>query len=64
MSNRLRGELVEKYPGLAGRAAASRAAAVKLFCIECMGGSNRDAKECAERSCFLWPHAYRRGAVP
>ena len=55
----IKDELKAKYPGLTARAETQRLAAIRLFCIECMGGSGRDAKACAQKDCFLWPH---RGA--
>lgn len=56
----VRDDLRARFPKLAERAdAGSRAAACKLFCIECMGGSNQDAARCETRQCWLWPHSYR-----
>jgi len=49
----MRNEILSKFPGLA-KSTAPRAA-IKLFCIECMGGSLRDARACESRGCFLWP---------
>jgi len=50
-----RDELRRKYPGLAKQAApGSRAAAIRLFCYECTGGSYRDARDCELQDCFLW----------
>lgn len=43
------------------RAQKSRLGAIKLFCIDCMGGSRHDAKSCVSRDCALWPHAFKRG---
>jgi len=51
-----RDEVREKYPALAKRAQVGPKAAIRLFCIECMGGSKADAKACETRGCFLWPH--------
>jgi hypothetical protein len=48
-----------RFPGLGERSKTQRLAAIRMFCIECMGGSNQDARACAARACFLWPH---RGA--
>lgn len=64
MGDTVRDELAKRFPVLVENAKTKRAAAVRLFCIECMGGSNMDAKACPERSCALWPHAWRRGAKP
>ena len=59
MSATFRDEIRAKYPVLASRAERGPKAAIRLFCIECMGGSKADAKACATTGCFLWPH---RGA--
>lgn len=48
------------FPVAAANALTRRAAAVRLYCVECMGGSVRDASTCEARDCFLWPHAYKR----
>ncbi len=55
-----RAELAARFPLAAARAETSRAVAVRLFCIECTGGSVRDAASCQAKECFLWPHAYRK----
>lgn len=52
----IREELALRFPKLCARASTSRAAAVKLFCVECMGGVVRDARECEEAGCPLRPH--------
>lgn len=57
-----RDELRAQFPGLA-KSTAPRAAA-KLFCIECMGGSLREARECGIRDCFLWPLWKARREAP
>ena len=47
----------DKYPGLAKRAdTGSRQAAMRLFCIECMGGIARDVSGCKSTACALWPY--------
>jgi len=56
MSDTIRDELARKLPRSVERYTRSRPTAIRLFCIECMGGSAIDAGTCAERSCFLWPH--------
>jgi hypothetical protein len=63
--DKLRAELRNSLPRAAEAAKRQRGAAIRLFCIECMGGSIRDAAACQEKDCFLWPHAYRaqRGVV-
>lgn len=43
------------------RSRESRSSAVRLFCIDCMGGSRGDARSCDSRECALWPHAFGRG---
>lgn len=57
----LRDEIRARFPGLAVRANQQRLAAIKLHCVECMGGSIRDARSCETRECFLWPVAFNRG---
>lgn len=37
----------------------TRAQAIKLFCIECMGYQKFLVKDCSDPACPLWP--YRRG---
>lgn len=54
-----RDEIRKTMPKLAARAERGAKPAIRLFCIECMGGNKRDAKHCQTRDCFLWPH---RGA--
>ncbi len=53
--NRLIDELREKYPGLAKKEKTSRAAAMRLFCLECTGGSGAGVKKCTALKCTLWP---------
>ncbi len=56
-----RNELRAKYPGRAKRALGNgKAASIELFCLECIGGSAQEAKQCESRSCFLWPHGFGR----
>ena len=54
----LRDDLREKYIGLSRKAdhEASRSSAVRLFCLECMGGSLAEVKDCQTQACFLWPY--------
>ena len=52
-----RDRLRVRYPGMAD---GGRAGAVRLFCLECMGGNRADAAHCKTSDCFLWPHAFRR----
>lgn len=56
----IRDELARKLPKAFERAKTSPKTAIRLFCVECMGGSTREAKACETRTCFLWPH---RGAA-
>lgn len=56
-----RDDLRAKHPRRAKRAAASsKAAAIELQCLECIGGSAKDAINCETQGCFLWPHAFGR----
>ena len=50
-----RAELRAKFPERAERAKKSPKLAIRMFCIECMGGSVRDAKGCETTDCFLHP---------
>ena len=49
-------EIARKYPSKAARAKTVPSAAVWVFCLQCMGGSRKDAGECEARECALWPH--------
>lgn len=44
---------------LAYRALYSQRAAIKLFCLECMGYSHADAKACQTPRCPLWAMSNR-----
>jgi hypothetical protein len=57
-----RDELREKLPRTSEAAASgkSRASAIKLHCIECMGGSVRDVYACNDRGCALYLYRPRR----
>jgi len=60
MATRLIEEIRAKKPGMAKRAAAgSRQAAIRLFCLECMGGQRQLVSGCGDRLCSL--HAFRMG---
>lgn len=52
----VRDEMREKLPASVAKYRSSRLVAIRLFCVECMGGSTRDAATCADRSCWIWPH--------
>ena len=58
MSVRLVWELRAKHPGLSKREAAGHPrAAIRLFCLECQGGSPKKVRECQEGdNCPLYPH--------
>jgi hypothetical protein len=60
VKKRLITELREKNPGLSARArGGSRQAAIRLFCLECMGGYRPEIKRCTDRECALW--SFRMG---
>lgn len=40
---------------LRGRAKTSRAAALKLFCLECVGCERAAVRDCTDQACALWP---------
>jgi hypothetical protein len=44
------------YQGIAEEAATSRAAAVKLFCLECVGYVRPDVTNCTATRCPLYQH--------
>jgi hypothetical protein len=47
---------------LRARAKTSKAAAIKLFCLECVGGVRADVRDCTSSACALYPHRpYRSG---
>lgn len=54
----LREEIEEKMPKTVDRANnGSKVAAIRLFCLECMGGRRQDAIHCTTTEC--WLHAHR-----
>ncbi len=55
-----RDEMAAKYPAMVEKAKKSRLVAIRLFCVECMGGSRNDAKACKTVDCSL--HAHRGAA--
>jgi len=63
-------ELRRKRPSLALAAdhGNSRAKAIEMHCISCMGGNANDARSCGSIECALFIHAFGRirpvGAVP
>lgn len=62
MTERWVNEIRRKNPKLALKADYGRSAisAIKLFCLECVGDSLKDVKECTVVACPLWQ--YRPGA--
>ena len=50
-------ELRRRMTGAARKAdyEGSRASAIKLHCLECVCGSQREVADCASYACFLWP---------
>ena len=62
-SDRLETDVRLKHPKLGHDAdyKNSRSAAIKVFCITCMGGSRSDVKKCESFECPLWQ--FRPGAT-
>jgi len=55
-----RDQIWVKYAKMAQRATAgSFTSAIRLFCLECMGGSSCEVRVCTDLKCPLW--AYRMG---
>ena len=40
---------------LRARATTSRAAAIRLFCLECVGCERAAVRDCTDKACALWP---------
>ena len=40
----------------------SRSLAIRAFCLECVGGSHKDVRECVCHDCSLYP--FRPGGKP
>lgn len=56
-------EIRAKNPGLAARAdAGAPLVAIRLNCLECMGGSSDEVKRCSAPRCAL--HPFRFGRSP
>ena len=64
------GEIVQQidylrntYPGMSKKCdyERSRRAAIRLFCLECTGGSTSYIENCPSTGCFLWQ--FRRGTA-
>lgn len=59
---RLIHEIRDKKPTLAKHADNGRAsAAIRLFCVECMGGSTADVRRCTTTECPLHNFRFGRG---
>ena len=43
--------------------APGRAVAVKLFCVDCMGGERAEARRCKTRECLIWPYGLAAAAI-
>jgi hypothetical protein len=55
-------EVPAVYAGIATRARSSRAAAVRLFCLQCVGYTRKDVTNCTAPKCPLYPHRpYQHG---
>jgi hypothetical protein len=46
----------EQLVKLRSRASTSKAAAIKLFCIECVGDERDDIRNCTATGCALYAH--------
>jgi hypothetical protein len=43
-----------KYDAMYGRRKGSRKASIRYFCLECVGFSENEVKECTDKGCSLW----------
>ena len=57
---RLIDELREKYPGLSAFSRTQGGAAIRLFCLECMGGVPSEVKACTDLKCALYTFRLRK----
>ena len=48
-------EIRAQRPEMALQARKSRAKAIRLFCVECMGNNMAEVRRCTVEVCFLWP---------
>jgi hypothetical protein len=66
MSKRIEETLCEARPALAARAykGNSPMAAVRLFCLACMGGSASEVAKCTDKVCSLWRFRYGKRPTP
>ncbi|MDP2666906.1 MAG: hypothetical protein Q8P05_05410 [Candidatus Diapherotrites archaeon] len=56
MKNRtLREEMSERFPNCVANHHKSRAAALKLMCLECVNGSLDEVRRCTVTTCPLYP---------
>ncbi len=63
MSDQVIDHILSTHPGLAGRLQqGSSYAAIRLFCLHCMGGSPQEVKACTAPKCPLYAH--RSGKRP
>lgn len=62
VSRRLLDHLKHTHPGLAVRAQRSAVAAIRLHCLECLGGSPMEVRQCGNSVCPL--HPFRMGHRP
>lgn len=54
-------ELRSRYPKTHASAAnGSRKAAIRLQCLECVGGLSQQVRDCTSKDCFLYP--FRTGS--
>jgi hypothetical protein len=52
----IREEIEQRYPRIvAGYRAGNRKAAIRLFCLECTGGSRKEVTQCTATGCALFP---------
>lgn len=49
-----REDMEKKYPALVDRIATSRVAAIKLMCLECVGGCREEVRHCTSTTCPLY----------
>lgn len=54
--------IAAKYPALVRRARTnSPLAAIRCFCLECVGESPAVIRDCSDNACFLWPFRFGKG---
>ena len=58
-----RAEIAKAYPRTVAAASKSRKAAIKLFCLECVGGSRIEVKRCTDAGCPLYRYRPYREAT-